>query len=231
MSTQPTQSIINLETLITKFQSVIIDRCLYFVVTADNHEEYLQLSTKLNFPTVYEGGVFYYAKLVALDLLEQLVLLNKKYQSDFEKFCHTPDIIHTFRYTLNTEGAVPPSKVRVSDSGYDLTLIRLVKKVGDVEFYDTGVSVTPPFGYYFDMVPRSSISKSNYMLANNVGIIDASYTGNIIVPLRNFGTETLELPCRMVQIIPRRIEHFEPIQVDKLPNTNRGDGGFGSSGK
>lgn len=225
-------SVKQLESLITSTSVTFIHPTLYLIIKTDKPDEYNELSTKLNYPTVFDNGVFYYAKLVAFDLLESLVCIDKKYQPDFEKFCHTSDQCHTFRYTLNHADAVAPSKVRASDSGYDLTLIRLLKKVGDVEFYDTGVAVCPPFGYYFDMVPRSSISKTSYMLANNVGVIDSSYTGNIIVPLRNFSDEeTLELPCRIVQIIPRRIEHFEPTLVDKLPLTSRGDGGFGSTGK
>lgn len=129
--------------------------------------------------------------------------------------------------------AEKPFKSRVSDSGYDLTLIDKIKQNGIVEFYDTGIKVKPPLGYYFDLVPRSSISKSGYILANNIGIIDMSYTGNIIVPLIKIdkNAKDLELPCRLVQLIPRKIQNFEVIEVDSLDETERGEGGFGSSGK
>ena len=105
----------------------------------------------------------------------------------------------------------------VSDSGYDLTIIKKIKTDGMVEFYDTGIKVTPPYGYYFDVVPRSSITKTGYILANNVGIIDRSYVGNILVPLIKVDSSKpdLELPMRIVQLIPRKIEHFELEEVDK----------------
>jgi deoxyuridine 5'-triphosphate nucleotidohydrolase len=137
------------------------------------------------------------------------------------------------RYSLNSDLAVPPSKERASDSGYDMTLLYELKRSGNVIFYDTGVSVQPPDGFYFDLIGRSSISKSGYILANNMGVIDRSYTGNIIVALIKIdnGAPDLTLPNRLVQIIPRRIVHMEPVLVENLESTNRADKGFGSSNK
>lgn len=135
-----------------------------------------------------------------------------------------------FSYCKLREDAVPPSKTRPSDSGYDLTILEKVKDVGRVELYSTGISVTPPNGYYFDMVPRSSIIKSGYILANSVGVIDRGYTGEILVPLIKVGEGSLELPSRVVQIIPRPIKHFNCKEVQAINSTVRGKKGFGSSG-
>ena len=70
------------------------------------------------------------------------------------------------------------------------------------------------------------------MLANNVGIIDRTYTGSIIVPLIKVDPTKpdLELPSRLVQIIPRPIIHMDVVNVDSLNTTQRNSGGFGSSG-
>lgn len=138
-----------------------------------------------------------------------------------------------FRWVKVTENAVAPFKGRVSDSGYDLTLIGKVKEVGNVTFFDTGIQIQPGFGWYFDLVPRSSISKTGYMLANSVGVIDRTYTGNVLVPLVKVDQNMpdLELPARVVQIIPRPIVHGQWQQVDSFDATERGAGGFGSSGK
>lgn len=135
------------------------------------------------------------------------------------------------KYSLNLKGAVPPSKDRASDSGYDMTLISELKRVGNVIFYDTGVSVQPPDGFYFDLIGRSSISKSGYILANNMGVIDRSYTGNVIVALVKIdpAAPDLTLPNRLVQIIPRRIVHMNLVCLENLESTNRADNGFGSS--
>lgn len=135
-------------------------------------------------------------------------------------------------FQIIDKDAIKPFKSRVSDSGYDLCLINKIKTVGEVEYYGTGIKVKPPFGYYFDLVPRSSITKSGYILANNIGVIDMSYVGEIIVPLIKIdkNSKDLELPSRLVQLIPRKIEHFDVIQVDTLDKTERGEGGFGSTG-
>ena len=128
--------------------------------------------------------------------------------------------------------AVVPSRAHYSDSGYDLTLVKHVKTVGDVMFYDTGIVVEPPHGYYFDLVPRSSISKTGYMLANSVGIIDQNYRGNILVPLRKISKESkdIELPAKVVQLIPRQWVNFQLLETECSNSTMRGEGGFGSTG-
>ena len=140
-----------------------------------------------------------------------------------------------FNYVKTCPEAKPPQKQRASDSGYDLTLMKKIKVHGNVEFYDTCIKLQPTFGYYFDLVGRSSISKSGYMLANNIGIIDRTYQGSVIVPLIKLDNKQpdLELPCRLVQIIPRQIHHLEPIEIteEDLTLSDRRDGGFGSTGK
>jgi len=128
--------------------------------------------------------------------------------------------------------AVLPRKERVSDSGYDLTLLYQKSRQGNVVLYGTGVIVEPPFGWYFDVVARSSIVKRGYMLANNVGIIDRAYRGEIFVPLYKTdpGARELELPARVAQLIPRPIVHFPVVLSSALSSTQRGSGGFGSTG-
>lgn len=138
---------------------------------------------------------------------------------------------HSFNFTLNHPNALPPSKVRATDSGYDLTLIEKIKEnEHGVEYYTTGVAVTPPFGYYFQLVGRSSITKTGYTLANCVGIIDRSYTGDIIVPLiKTSKNASLALPAKIVQIVPQLALHFFPNKVQSLIETSRLDGSFGST--
>lgn len=128
--------------------------------------------------------------------------------------------------------AILPSKNRVSDSGYDVHIIDEIKRDGEVIFFGTGLKVTPPYGYYFDMVPRSSISKTGYISANSTGIIDRCYVGEVIVPLIKIDKNKpdLQLPYKICQLIPRPIEHFEIEETELLEDTNRGEKGFGSSG-
>ena len=87
----------------------------------------------------------------------------------------------TFKVVKRDEAAVFPTKSRMSDAGYDLTIIKLLKTKGNVHFYTTGLTIIPEYGYYFNLHPRSSISKTGYMLANSTGIIDSTYTGPLII--------------------------------------------------
>jgi deoxyuridine 5'-triphosphate nucleotidohydrolase len=139
---------------------------------------------------------------------------------------------NVFYWSKVKDNAVPPYKAHASDSGFDLTLIEKIKQVGEIEYYSTGIKIRPAFGWYFDMVPRSSMPKTGYCLANDIGVIDRTYTGPIIAALRKFDktSKDLELPARIVQIIPRPIIHPEIILVDDFEETTRKSGGFGSTG-
>lgn len=131
--------------------------------------------------------------------------------------------------------AVLPSKSRSSDVGYDLTIIKEEKKIGSTTIlYDTGIIVEPPLGYYCEVVPRSSLFKSGYMLTNSCGIIDPNYRDSIKVPLTKFDPSQpdLVLPFKGFQLILRLQEHVvvKEVSVNELSSTSRGTGGFGSTG-
>lgn len=141
---------------------------------------------------------------------------------------------NTVKFAKICPEAVIPSKTRNSDSGYDLTLIGIEKKIGEkVILCRTGIKVKPPEGFYFDMVGRSSIIKSGYMVAHNVGIIDAPYRGEVFVPLIKVDESApdIQFPIKLCQLIPRSIQHFdiEEINENELDETDRGTGGFGST--
>jgi dUTP pyrophosphatase len=140
---------------------------------------------------------------------------------------------NVFKYKKTLEEAVKPAKAHVTDSGYDLCLVKKIKEENGVIMYDTGIAVEPPLGYYFELVGRSSISKSGYMLANNIGIIDASYRGSLKVALVKINKDApeLELPARLVQLLPRQFVHLDCQEVTDLDDTARAEGGFGSTGK
>lgn len=130
--------------------------------------------------------------------------------------------------------AIVPSKARPSDVGYDLSIISEHKKLtSNVTLYDTGIRIRVPYGLYAEVVPRSSLSKSGYMLANSMGIIDASYTGNIYIALARIeeNAQPIEYPFRCCQIIMRRQINVHMIETPQMfDETQRGSGGFGSSG-
>jgi deoxyuridine 5'-triphosphate nucleotidohydrolase len=147
------------------------------------------------------------------------------------------------------ERAVAPSKSRYSDTGYDLTIISEYKRLtSNTVIYDTGIQLEIPNGYYVEIVPRSSISRSGYMLANNVGIIDQGYRGNIYVALTKINDETPDindltdwrLPWKCCQMIVKK-HIYSRLVMANMPNmvsdkeveiekSSRGSGAFGSTG-
>jgi len=72
-----------------------------------------------------------------------------------------------------------------------------------------------------------------YIQANSVGIIDQSYTGEIMVPLIKIDPDApdLELPAKIAQLVPRRWHGLTPVDDETEMETMRGDGGFGSTNK
>lgn len=206
-----------------------------------------EMSKKISIPHFRSGYQITFKNLNCLDFLGSLydnpsIYLSRKRDLFFDWCVWSPSFsgkgnygkFDGIKYSKCRGGAVPPSKNNITDSGYDLTIIEEVKRFGAAILYGTGIKITPPFGYYFDMIPRSSISKTGYILANNIGVIDRQYKGEIFVPLIKLdkNAKDLELPCKIVQIIPRRICHFDiqEISEEELEKSSRGEGGFGSSG-
>lgn len=145
------------------------------------------------------------------------------------KFNTTQGLI---KFNKSRADAILPKITDIHASGIDLHIIEKVKDfTEDVSLYTTGIKVQPPEGYYFILVGRSSISKSGYSLANAIGIIDENYVGEILVPLRKHTDEKLELPNRLVQLVLVPKINCDYVIVDSLEDTDRGDGGFGSTGK
>lgn len=137
-------------------------------------------------------------------------------------------------FIINNKNAIIPSKKNASDIGYDLTIIKTHKRISEnIVMYDTGIQVKPQYGYYFEIIPRSSLSKSGYILANSIGIIDPSYTGNLYIVLIKIDNTLpdIVLPFKCCQLILRKAIHYELHNNDTLIETTRGIGGFGSTNK
>tara|TARA_Y100000389_G_scaffold203882_2_gene253928 strand:- start:1883 stop:2365 length:483 start_codon:yes stop_codon:yes gene_type:complete len=133
----------------------------------------------------------------------------------------------------NNINAVIPSRANSTDIGLDLVAIKEYKTLDNgVILYDTGISVSAPNGYYLEILPRSSLSKTGWMLANSVGVIDPSYRGNLLIALAKGSNqpEPISLPFCKCQLVLRRALYSEVEEVSSLSETERGTGGFGSTG-
>jgi dUTP pyrophosphatase len=129
--------------------------------------------------------------------------------------------------------AIIPSKAHKSDIGYDLTVIDVCKKFSkSTTLYETGIAVQPPSGYYIEVIPRSSLSKTGHIMANSLGIIDPEYTGTIKIPLTKLDNDmpNLKVPFCKFQLVLRKAHQSDVEEVSTFEQTKRGSGGFGSTG-
>jgi dUTP pyrophosphatase len=129
--------------------------------------------------------------------------------------------------------AVIPKKAYDTDTGFDLVAIDVFKRFENgVIMLETGIAVKPPTGYYTEILPRSSIIKTGFILANSVGVIDSSFRNSLkiaIIPVYENAVFNFEDIKNKFQLVIRKIEDFEVEEVDDLDITERGMGGFGST--
>jgi len=110
----------------------------------------------------------------------------------------------------------------------------IIARPGSLVAISTGIACEFPEGYFGMVVPRSSVgTKRGLVLANTVGIIDNSYRGNIMMIFRNASDDTQEIHHgeRLAQMILLPYVKYAIEDTDTLSETERGDGGFGSTGK
>ncbi|MCW7462444.1 dUTP diphosphatase [Leptospira limi] len=135
------------------------------------------------------------------------------------------------------EGAVVPEYKTVGSAGMDLSACfseNLLLPKGQVVLVSTGLAMAIPEGYEGQIRPRSGFStKQRIIMPNSPGTIDSDYRGEILIPLLNLsGSDFLLEPgTRVAQMVIQAVVKF-PIQVvTELSSTERGTGGFGSTGK
>lgn len=132
--------------------------------------------------------------------------------------------------------AVIPKYAKSGDAGMDLTATeksidyRSYSGGLDVVTYKTGLAMEIPEGYVGLIYPRSSVYKTDLFLSNHVGVIDSGYRGEIMVKFRNTDRLTYEVGDRVAQIIIVPYPQIEFEEVEEIGDTERGDGGYGSSG-
>lgn len=150
------------------------------------------------------------------------------------------------------ENAVIPTYAKEGDAGLDLTATsKSFDEYGNV-VYGTGLAFEIPKGYVGLLFPRSSNAKTDLFLTNSVGVLDSGYRGevmfkfkssiraynplkfwwNIIVTKDNEKTLDLyNVGDRVGQLVIVKHPYIEFEEVDELTETERGDGGYGSTGK
>ena len=134
------------------------------------------------------------------------------------------------------ENAVIPSYAKSGDAGMDLVATSIISETQTQITYGIGLAMEIPKGFVGLIFPRSSVRKTRLMLSNCVGVVDSGYRGELQATFNKVNQNSqaendYKVGDRIAQImiIPHPDIQFE--EADELSDTERGDGGFGSTGK
>ena len=133
--------------------------------------------------------------------------------------------------------AIIPTYAKAGDGGMDVVATRIINETLDSITYGTGIAMEIPEGFVGLAFPRSSIRKTHLFLSNSVGVIDSGYRGELqatfkkIQGVSNNALDNYKVGDRIFQImiVPHPVIEF--VEVDELSDSDRGEGGFGSTGK
>lgn len=137
--------------------------------------------------------------------------------------------------------AILPSKTRINDAGYDLYSIMDVSiEPGERKLVPIGLRIICPDGYFYTFAPRSGLAFKNNIIPSHKNIMDSNYTGNCDVLMLNRSDKQyiIKKGDRFCQLIIHQIPEITIEDIDELDfelyayqKQERGDSGFGSSGK
>ena len=129
--------------------------------------------------------------------------------------------------------AVVPSYSKVGDAGMDLTITKEIENTSFSVSYGFGIAMEIPKGYVGLVFPRSSVRNQDLILSNCVGVIDSGYRGELQATFKKTqGLDSIKYKVgeRGAQIIILPYPTIYMTEVPELSDTERGDGGFGSTG-
>lgn len=143
-----------------------------------------------------------------------------------------------YKWLPHGQGLEPPAYMTPHASGLDLPAALepdgpLTIQPGQIVMVPTGLALAIPPGYEGQVRPRSGLAvKYGLTLVNTPGTIDCDYRGELKVIMINLGPNpvTLKRGDRLAQLIIAPVSQAELIQVEELPATQRGEGGFGHTG-
>jgi dUTP pyrophosphatase len=130
--------------------------------------------------------------------------------------------------------AVIPTYAKSGDAGMDLVATKIISNTTFDVTYGTDLAMEIPKGFVGLVFPRSSIRKYELILSNSVGVIDSGYRGELQATFKKEnGLDSLayKVGDRIAQIMIIPHPEIEFNEVDKLSDSERGEGGFGSTGK
>lgn len=133
--------------------------------------------------------------------------------------------------------AVMPRRAHASDAGWDLVAVSRKVDADGAVVYGTGLAMEIPEGYVGLVFPRSSVAKKDLVLSNCVGVIDSGYRGEVMAKFKLLDPlvkhdeyHWYNIGDRIAQIVIMRLPEVEMVESEDLSESDRGEGGFGSSG-
>lgn len=162
------------------------------------------------------------------DLNNLLGKLDEEIKTDF--FSQKGMIVKFKKLSSN---AVTPTYSKNGDAGMDLTITSVISETDIDITYGFGIGMEIPAGFVGLVFPRSSVRKYDLSLTNCVGVIDSGYRGEIQATFKKThkGERKYNVGDRAAQIMLLAYPKIDFIETDVLNETDRGDGGFGSTGK
>lgn len=140
----------------------------------------------------------------------------------------------TIKFKKLNEKAILPSFANEGDAGLDICSTQEVLLMpGQRTLVKTGLAIQLPKGWEAQVRSRSGLAyKHGVVVLNSPGTIDEPYRGEIGVILINHGQEpySISIGDRIAQLVLKRTEDVVPVFVEELNESNRGSGGFGSTG-
>ena len=144
----------------------------------------------------------------------------------------------TVEYKKIIDNAITPTRGSAAAAGYDLYVPREVDPISifphETKLISIGLAMKIPQGFFGAIFARSGLAtKQGLRPANCVGVVDSDYRGEIMVALHNDSdeTKTIEAGERIAQLVLLPFLNINFTEVENLDETERGDGGFGSTGK
>lgn len=140
------------------------------------------------------------------------------------------------RFKKVLPGAVEPRRAHSGDAGFDLVAVNGGWSAEErLYVYHTGLAFEIPEGYVGLLFPRSSVARKDLVLSNCVGVIDSGYRGEVTAKFGLANRPQIEDPIyragdRICQMVIVKLPGVEFVEADSLSGSDRGEGGYGSTG-
>lgn len=165
---------------------------------------------------------------------------NKTFQTFADTFNELSDFVSSklgdtvIKFKKLDPNAIIPNKANEFAAGIDINILEeYTLQPGEKELLRTGIACEIPEGFELQVRPRSGLSSKGLIILNSPGTVDSDYRGEVYVSMMNISENAyhFEKGERIAQLVLSRLQPVNIIEVEELSSTERGEKGFGSTGK